>query len=679
MSKIFTRRNAIIAGITSSAVIASAPSALAEGGASEATASDGETVINTKPLSLEKITEPEIEGLSVPVNVPKDNDEVVLQGLSGRETEVYATMVACSWQGEDPDSIEVRSLSVDGKWSDWFRLDPIGDNESHATEAAWIGESTKVEIRASLYGEDVSEEVVAHLIETSEDSSDNDGANLRTFSLMASSAVSTNTYQPGYRAPTVISRKGWGANESYSGNTYTRDQTKGVFLHHTAGSNSYTRSQSAQQIRGMYHYHTRTLGWADLGYNVVVDKYGQIFEGRKGGLARNITGAHSLGFNRESFGVSVMGNYSTRSLPSAAIEAVSKIIAWKLSGTFQFNASAKTSFYNTTSGTRYPVNSTARLNVISAHRDVNYTDCPGGSYYRQLPSIRSRVQTLLNGSYKGHYNAYVKSGGLSKLGTVTEIAQQAGNYQTTKLTKGLVISTSSGSSAKAYMSSFADEWQSTWGRPLVSTTSSVQAFEKGTARRVNGKVSFSSGGKYFKDVPEGRAFENEINFLASKDIVRGWSDGTYRPSNTVLRDAVIVFIYRAMGSPAFTPPKVSPFSDVKTNNVFYKEISWAYSTGISIGWKMRNGTRQFRPFEPVKRDAMAAFLMRASGDKKPIFKGKSFKDVSSKTVFAAEIQWMKDNGISTGYADGTYRPLVNTKRDQMAAFIYRWMEHTNRI
>ena len=50
-------------------------------------------------------------------------------------------------------------------------------------------------------------------------------------------------------------------------------------------------------MRGIYTYHARTLGWCDVGYNVLVDKYGQAFEGRRGGLDRNVQGAHAGGFS----------------------------------------------------------------------------------------------------------------------------------------------------------------------------------------------------------------------------------------------------------------------------------------------------------------------------------------------------------------------------------------------
>lgn len=184
----------------------------------------------------------------------------------------------------------------------------------------------------------------------------------------------------------------------------------------------------------------------------------------------------------------------------------------------------------------------------------------------------------------------------------------------------------------------------------------------------------------FKDVDSTVIFRPEILALAERGIIRGWNDNTFRPYNNVLRDAVIVFIYRAMGSPAYTPPKKSPFSDVPTSNVFYKEIAWAHSVGIAEGWRMKNGTRQFRPLEPIKRDAMAAFLMRAAGDKAPVVKTRPFSDVSASSIFAGEIQWMKNTGISTGWKhNNTYQPLSNTKRDAMAAFIYRWMKYTKRL
>jgi hypothetical protein len=110
----------------------------------------------------------------------------------------------------------------------------------------------------------------------------------------------------------------------------------------------------------------------------------------------------------------------------------------------------------------------------------------------------------------------------------------------------------------------------------------------------------------FSDVPLTRAFATEINWLASTGVANGYSDGTFRPLGTVNRDAMAAFLYRFAGRPAFSPPSVSPFTDVTPSTPFYREITWLASTGVTGGFS--DGS--FRPAQPVNRDAMAAFLFR---------------------------------------------------------------------
>ncbi|WP_232548667.1 5'-nucleotidase C-terminal domain-containing protein [Propioniciclava soli] len=110
----------------------------------------------------------------------------------------------------------------------------------------------------------------------------------------------------------------------------------------------------------------------------------------------------------------------------------------------------------------------------------------------------------------------------------------------------------------------------------------------------------------FSDVPTTHQFYKEIAWLSQREIANGWSDGTFRPDLSIGRDAMAAFLHRAAGSPAYTPPATSPFSDVTVDSEFYTEIAWLHSTGITTGWP--DGT--FRPTDPVNRDAMAAFLHR---------------------------------------------------------------------
>lgn len=176
---------------------------------------------------------------------------------------------------------------------------------------------------------------------------------------------------------------------------------------------------------------------------------------------------------------------------------------------------------------------------------------------------------------------------------------------------------------------------------------------------------------HFKDVPESYQFYKEIAWLASRGVTTGYADGTFRPQTTIKRDAMAAFFYRLAGQPQYTAPEKSPFKDVPTTHPFYKEIAWMAEQGITTGYS--DGT--FRPADTVNRDATAAFLYRYAG--KPEFKApvhSAFGDVTTKHQFYKEIAWLNAKGISTGYTDGTYRPGIPVNRDAMAAFLYRYSE-----
>lgn len=174
-------------------------------------------------------------------------------------------------------------------------------------------------------------------------------------------------------------------------------------------------------------------------------------------------------------------------------------------------------------------------------------------------------------------------------------------------------------------------------------------------------------------------FAEDIAWLSFSKVTNGWprADGTreYRPGAPVTRDVMATFLYRLAGQPAFTPPAVSPFSDVPVDYVFYKEIAWLASTGVSTGWEADDGS-EFKPTAPVTREVMAAFLFRFAGE--PAFTApdvSAFSDVTVDHVFYREIAWMASTKISVGWplGDGRseYRPTAPVTRDVMAAFLHR--------
>lgn len=174
-------------------------------------------------------------------------------------------------------------------------------------------------------------------------------------------------------------------------------------------------------------------------------------------------------------------------------------------------------------------------------------------------------------------------------------------------------------------------------------------------------------------------FYNEITWLANQGITRGWPGigGTseFRPFAHITRDAMATFLYRYAGSPEVVLPEESPFVDVTPESTeFYDEIVWLAQEGISEGWG-RDGSKEFRPFEPITRDAMAAFLYRYMGPSDHLAISLSpFSDVAESHPFYREITWMWERGISTGWASSTgqqFGPSAPVTRDAMAAFIYR--------
>ncbi|WP_067532146.1 N-acetylmuramoyl-L-alanine amidase [Nocardia crassostreae] len=195
--------------------------------------------------------------------------------------------------------------------------------------------------------------------------------------------------------PKVITRSQWGADESIRCDEPTYDDgLSAVTVHHTAGRNDYTRAESAGIVRAIFAYHAKTLGWCDIGYNALVDKYGQIFEGRFGGLDRPVEGAHAGGFNINTAGVAFMGNHEDEEPSDAAVESMGEFIGWraKVAG---FDPEGSSTMYSEGSEfTRYALGQAVKLPNVFAHRDVGNTSCPGDAAYEVMDRIREIAKSF---------------------------------------------------------------------------------------------------------------------------------------------------------------------------------------------------------------------------------------------------------------------------------------------
>ncbi|MFB7516481.1 N-acetylmuramoyl-L-alanine amidase [Streptomyces sp. NPDC056144] len=188
--------------------------------------------------------------------------------------------------------------------------------------------------------------------------------------------------------PKIITRKGWGADEKLreKGFVYTKT-IKAAFVHHSATGNNYTCRQAPSVLRGIYRYHVKSSGWRDIGYNFAVDKCGNIYEGRAGGVAKPVLGAHTLGFNTNSMGIAVLGTYSKSAPPAAAVTAVAKLTAWKL-GLHGVNPKGTTTLVSG-GGNLYKKGKSVKFRTIAGHRDGFATECPGARLYNKLSTART--------------------------------------------------------------------------------------------------------------------------------------------------------------------------------------------------------------------------------------------------------------------------------------------------
>ena len=326
---------------------------------------------------------------------------------------VNANLVALSFlSGATGEALE-RGVTVDARfhsatgWSGWEPLWIEEDEGPDAVEARraskrvfagplWVGTSDQMILRliASPGGPDASD-LRAHVINTLGDATTPSLVERVTGAISRLLRGGAGTAEAAAVQPGIITRAQWGADESireccprYASSVQM------AFVHHTVGSNNYSPSDSAGLVRGIYTYHVKTRGFADIGYNFLVDRYGQIFEGRYGGMTQPVIGAHVEGFNTGSTGMSLMGDFTGSSPTSAMLDALQRLLAWKL----DVHHLPPTGQVTVTSGgnEKWPAGTPVTFNRISGHRDGDSTACPGIYAYNLLPGIRNNVNTIGN-------------------------------------------------------------------------------------------------------------------------------------------------------------------------------------------------------------------------------------------------------------------------------------------
>ena len=309
-------------------------------------------------------------------------------------------LVGVTW---DADNVKATDVEVmvrareEGTWSEWYVLaaseegpdantaEGRASRHRAGTDPLLTGQADGVQVRVDTPDGNAPAGLHVSLVDPGTSAGD---AALDA-GMPADSAAAAGT-------PAMVTRAQWGADESIVKPTSTNTTLKAMFVHHTATTNTYSgTANAAAQIRSIYAYHVKTHGWSDIGYNFLVDKAGTIFEGRRGSIDRLVQGAHAEGFNRETMGVSALGNYETAAPPAVMLSSIARVAAWKL-GPYGVNPSGQTVL---TSGggvtSRYPAGTAVTVSTVPTHADVGKTACAGKFLKAKMGSIRTQASALV--------------------------------------------------------------------------------------------------------------------------------------------------------------------------------------------------------------------------------------------------------------------------------------------
>ncbi len=312
--------------------------------------------------------------ISAPIKVPIDAAEPFLA-------------VGAVWKADERVTVSLRG-SMDGKrWSEWreFHLDPdsISQPGEYAGGLMLMDKRTAfAQYRAAVEAGGAIAELRLSFISP--------GATPRRMQeriLERAEETATAMNQPPstkYPKPPVVTRTEWGCPDgqgtTHGSLSYTT--VTHLIVHHTVNDNNATDWPAV--VRSIWNFHIFTNGWADVGYNYLIDPNGVVYEGRSGG--DNVVGAHFSGVNAGTMGVAMLGTFTDVAPAAKALNSLKKILAWKAD---QRNLDP--------TGTLLHAASQRNLNTISGHRDgPASTECPGNSLYPLLPAIRTEVKNLLS-------------------------------------------------------------------------------------------------------------------------------------------------------------------------------------------------------------------------------------------------------------------------------------------
>jgi hypothetical protein len=301
-------------------------------------------------------------------------------------------LVGLRWARGSHAEAQVRARRRGGEWTPWAMLHATGDHGPDAgraapagTDPAFVGAADELQLRLRGNPRALRARFVRALPTAT--AARRLGRRLRRRSA-ARSATRQQLAGPPVR---IIPRAEWGGDTVPPRTRPEYGSVQLAFVHHTVTSNVYDPEDSAGIVLGIARYHRDSNRWNDIGYNFLVDKYGQVFEGRAGGIDAAIVGAQAQGYNSVSTGVACLGTFTEVAQGEPGMEALSRLIGWKLALHGAPVQGQVTVISAGGESNRYRSGTSVTFERISGHRDGDATSCPGDVLYDQLAELRERA------------------------------------------------------------------------------------------------------------------------------------------------------------------------------------------------------------------------------------------------------------------------------------------------
>ena len=299
-------------------------------------------------------------------------------------------LVGVQWAGPSHPRIELRTRGAGGRWSRWALASVCGHGPDRASaggarfgEPIWTGPADAVQLRSDGAVDGVRLHFVAAPVP---------GA----ASAAASPPLVATGLDAGPGQPPIIARAAWARGGAPPRFPPAYGSVKLAFVHHSEGPNGYRAVDVPAILKSIYQFHRFVRGYNDIGYNFAIDAFGRIWEARAGGVDAPVIGAQAGGYNFASTGVVILGTFIGVLPTAAALTALERLLAWKLSlhGVPALGRVGVRVDPDGAEFTRFAPNELVSLPRVAGHRDGDQTACPGSALYARLPSIRPRVARL---------------------------------------------------------------------------------------------------------------------------------------------------------------------------------------------------------------------------------------------------------------------------------------------